>query len=70
LWSDNFNGGHRWETEFASFTGDERALSDADRQLINRRPEQPPHENEVMRCILNEINNNALYRIKSYFNRI
>lgn len=70
LWSDSFGGNHRWETEFATYTGDERALSDADRQLINRRPQQPPHEDEIMRCILSEINNNALYRIKSYFNRI
>jgi hypothetical protein len=70
VWSDNFRGDHRWETEFATYTGDERALSDADRQLINSRPQQPPHEDEIMRCILSEINNNALYRIKNYFNRI
>jgi hypothetical protein len=38
LWSDNFVGEHRWHTEFATYTGDERALSDNDKALINRRP--------------------------------
>lgn len=70
LWSDNFNGDHYWETEFASYTGDERALSDADRQLVNRRIQQPPQEDEVVRCIMNEINNSAMNRVRNYFNRL
>ena len=69
LWSDNINADHTWETEFASFTGDERALSESDRQLINRRQEQPPREEDIMRCLVEEINNNAVYRIRNYFNR-
>jgi tetratricopeptide (TPR) repeat protein len=69
LWSDDFNGDHSWNTEFSTFTGDERALSDADKQLINRRREFAPTESEIMRCILDDINNNAQYRIKNYFNR-
>ena len=69
LWSDNFNGNHNWNTEFATYTGDARALSESDKQLINRRQEFGPSENEIMRCILDQINNDALYRIKNYFNR-
>jgi len=69
LWSDNFNGNHNWSAEFATYTGDERALSETDKQLINRRQEQPPREEEIIRCLMEDINNNALYRIKNYFNR-
>jgi tetratricopeptide (TPR) repeat protein len=69
LWSDNVNSDYNRTTEFASYTGDERALSESDKQLVNRRQEQPPREEEIIRCLMDEINNNALYRIKNYFNR-
>jgi hypothetical protein len=69
LWSDNVNGNHNWSTEFATYTGDARALSETDKQLVNRRQEFAPTENEVMRCMIEEISNNALYRIKNYFTR-
>ena len=69
LWSDNINSNYSWSTEFASYTGDARALSENDKQLVDRRQEQAPHEGEIIRCMLDEINNNALYRIKNYFNR-
>jgi tetratricopeptide (TPR) repeat protein len=69
LWSDNVNGNHNWSTEFATYTGDARALSETDKQLVNRRQEFAPTENEIMRSMIEEISNNALYRIKNYFNR-
>lgn len=69
LWNDNFNGNHNWSTEFATYTGDARALSASDKQLIDRRHEFAPTESEIIQCLLEEINNDALYRIKNYFNR-
>ncbi len=69
LWSDNISSNYSWSTEFANFTGDERALNENDRQLVDRRQEQAPHEEEIIRCLMDEINNNALYRIKNYFSR-
>lgn len=69
LWNDNFNSNHNWSTEFATYTGDARALSETDKKLINRREEYGPSEQEIIRCMLEEISNNALYRIKNYFNR-
>ena len=69
VWNDNFRSDHNWTTEFATYTGDERALSESDKQLINRRPETPPHEDEIMRFIIREINNNLHYRIRDYYNR-
>lgn len=69
LWSDHINSDYNRTIEFATYTGDARALSESDKQLINRRQEQMPPEEEIIRCMLEEISNNALYRIKNYFNR-
>lgn len=68
-WSDDFTGFHNWSTEFSTFTGDARALSDADRQLIDRKKEFAPSDHEVMKCMLDQIMNDAQYRIRNYFNR-
>ena len=69
LWNDNFTGTHNWSTEFATYTGDARALSASDKQLVDRRDEFGPSENEITRLILEQISNDAQYRIKNYFNR-
>lgn len=69
LWNDNIYANHNWETVFATFSGDERALNDNDRQLVNKRQEQPPREEEIIRCLMDEINTNSLYRFKNYFSR-
>ena len=70
LWSDNIRGDHDWCTEFSTYTGDERALSESDKQLVNRRQDAPPHENEITRCIINEINSNMSGRIRNYFSHL
>lgn len=70
LWNDNIGATHRWETEFSSFTGDERALSENDRQLINRKHEFAPGENEIIRCLLDELTTNMFYRLRNYFNNL
>lgn len=67
VWSDDFNGYHNWSTEFATYTGDARALSDADKQLVNRKKEFAPGDNEVMKCMLDQIMNDAQYRIRNHF---
>jgi hypothetical protein len=70
IWNDDFNGYHNWSTEFATYTGDGRALSDADRQLIDRKKEFAPSDNEVMKCMLDQILNDAQYRIRNYFSSL
>ncbi len=67
LWGDNVQGNHNWCTEFSTYTGDERALSESDKQLVNRRQDYPPHDDEIIRCIMNEINSNMLGRVRNYF---
>jgi len=70
LWNDNIRGDYNWCTEFFTYTGDERALSDSDKQLVNRRQDSPPGEDEITRCIINEINSNMSGRIRNYFSRL
>lgn len=69
LWGDNISGDHQWKTEFATFTGDERALSDSDKQIINRKENQPPKEDEIIEAINRRINDNLLIRLRDFYGR-
>lgn len=70
MWSDDIRSHHDWSTEFAYFTGDTRALSDADRQLVDRRRETEPSEYDIMRCLVDQVSNDAHYRLRNYFARL
>jgi hypothetical protein len=69
LWSDTYRGDYNWNAEFSSFTGDSRALNDDDKKLCDSREQFPPHENEILRIIMDEVQNKAECGIKDYFNR-
>jgi len=69
-WSHNFSASHFWETAFTSYKGDSRALNEAEKQLINQKPRVAPSENEITKNLLEEIQNDALYRIRNYISRI
>jgi hypothetical protein len=70
LWSDTYRGDYNWSATFASFTGDERALSEEDKKLVAGREQWPPANNEIIRIIMNEIQSKTECGISSYFNRI
>ncbi len=70
LWSDAYRGEYNWVTRFASFTGDERALSDDDKALISRREERPPSDDEIIRIIMSEILTKTQCGLNDYFNRV
>lgn len=70
LWNDRFTGQHRWQTEFATYTGDERALSESDWALINRNPNQNvPREDEIMAELYRQIQNDLSGRLRGYYSR-
>ena len=69
VWEDNFGSDHNWYTEFSTYTGDSRALSESDKQLVDRRREFAPSDNEIMRCLIDELSNTAQYRIRNHFSR-
>lgn len=71
LWSDRFNGQHQWKTEFTSYTGDERALSENDKALLKNNPNSTnvPREDEIMNELYRQIQNDLSYRLRNYFSR-
>lgn len=69
LWSDNFQGEHRWQTEFATYTGDERALSESDKALLNRRDNNPPREEDIVEEILRQMEKDLTHRLRNYYQR-
>jgi|SRR6185369_12520756 len=68
LWNDNIRNDYNWNVEFSNYTGDERALSESDKQLLNRQQQNAPDQNEVVRCIKENIYNDFLSRIRNYYN--
>ena len=70
VWNDRFTGQHRWQTEYVSYTGDERALSDGDRALLDKRPTTiVPSENEIMSELYRQIQIDLSGRLRGYFAR-
>lgn len=66
-WNNTYTGQHFWATEFATYTGDARALSESDKQLLNRNREYPPSEDHIIRTIMNEIEGKVECGIRDYF---
>jgi hypothetical protein len=69
IWSDTYRGDYSWTYSFATYTGDERALSEADKKLLNQREQWPPSNDEIIRIIMEEIRRKAECGINDYFNR-
>jgi hypothetical protein len=70
IWNDRFTGQHKWETQFVSYTGDERALSDPDKTSLNQNNNSnPPNEDQIMDELLRQIQNDLSYRLRNYYTR-
>jgi hypothetical protein len=70
IWNDRFTGQHKWETQFVSYTGDERALSDSDKTSLNQNNNSnPPNEDQIMDELLRQIQNDLSYRLRNYYTR-
>ena len=70
LWQDRFTGQHRWQTSFATYTGDDRALTDSDRATLSRNNNQlQPREDDIMQELYRQIENDLSQRISNYYSR-
>lgn len=69
VWSDTYRGDYSWIATFSTYTGDERALSDEDRKLINQREQWPPSNDDIIRVIMDDIQRKAQCGVSDYFNR-
>jgi hypothetical protein len=69
VWTESVKGEHRWETQVASYNGDERALSDSDKNLVNRKEESKPSESTVINEVLRQLGSNLSYRLQNHYSR-
>jgi hypothetical protein len=69
LWSDNVRSEHQWKVEFASYTGDERALSDSDKTLLTKKDYKTPKEEDITNDLLTKLQNDVVYKLRNYYNR-
>ncbi|OLY91742.1 hypothetical protein SAMN05444008_1031 [Cnuella takakiae] len=72
LWNDEFGGQHRWEVKLVTWKGDERALSDADKQYINNNQpgdQRVPREDEIVDELLRQILNDLALRLRSNYRK-
>jgi hypothetical protein len=72
LWSDVVRGEHRFSTEFASYTGDERALSAGDKALINNSNSNAYSQvrrEDIFKEVLRQLQSEACNRFRNYYSR-
>lgn len=70
IWDDRFTGQHQWQTRFATFTGDQRALSESDWNEVNQQQQQiVPREEEVLEELFRQIEQDLQWRLRNYFSR-
>lgn len=69
VWNDRFTGEHQWKTEFSTYTGDERALSDKDKSSLNNNESNMPRQEQIMDELFKQIQNDLSYRLRNYYSR-
>ena len=69
LWSDNLRSEHQWRTEFSTYTGDERALSDSDKNQLNKKDQRTPNQENIANDLLNKLQSDLSYKLRNYYNR-
>jgi hypothetical protein len=70
IWNDRFTGQHKWESQFTSYTGDERALTDSDKNSLDQKTNStPPNDDQIMEELLKQIQNDLSYRLRNYYTK-
>jgi len=67
IWNDRFTGNYKWKSEFATYSGDERALSDADKALLKSKEEELPSNDSLIEQLLRQIQNDLTPRLQNYY---
>lgn len=69
VWTEVVKGEHRWQTQFATYNGDERALSDTDMNLVNSKEQKAPSESTVINEVLRQLGSNLSSRLQNHYTR-
>lgn len=67
LWNESLRSDHKWSTEFSTFTGDARALSEEDKRLIDCKRENPPSDDDIRETITGKIRNDLVDVIRNHY---
>lgn len=67
IWSETYTGQHFWTTEYATYTGDARALTESDKQLLNKPQQSPPAETDIINTIMSELQSKVECGIKDFY---
>lgn len=73
LWNDEFRGEHRREASFVTYTGDERALSASDKELIrDNKPEnlRTYREDEIVESLMQQIESGLAQKLRQHYLRM
>lgn len=67
LWQDVVRGEHQWQIEFTTYTGDERALSDSDKELLKTPVYDAPGQEAIFNELLKQIDAGLINRVRKYY---
>jgi len=65
----NFSGSYTWYNEWASYKGDERALSDRQRQMSRTQPLMPPSQQNLFIEFTKPIYDQSVSYVRNYYSR-
>jgi hypothetical protein len=71
IWNDHFTAQHNWKVQFCTYTGDERALEDSDKALLQKNSANytPPAEEKTMEDLVQQLQSDLTYHLRNYYNR-
>ena len=69
IWNDHFTGQNKWQTEFASFTGDERALEEGDKNLC-KKDYNAPSNDKIMDDLFHKVQDDVGTRLRNYYTKL
>jgi len=69
LQTKNFSGQYVWATEWATFQGDDRALSEQQKKMLGQKPQTPPLHQDLFVEFTKPIYTQAASFVRSYYSR-
>lgn len=65
----NFTGSYVWNTSWANFKGDDRALTEEQRRMCNREPQTPPSQQDLFIEFTKPIYSQAVSYVRSVYSK-
>ena len=69
IMNEDIVGQNRWVNVFSRYTGDERALSEEDMNLVKQGRDIQPREEDIIRNITDDIYQQLINRIRNHYSR-